>query len=75
MEIDPNAFQEAFQASRSHPGMGSLKLSVQWNPYECEWVAEIDYSDNTRYVATGGTATDALQNVTRKLQDNPPKRD
>lgn len=74
-QIDPQAFQNAFKAARSYPGMGSLKLTVQFNPYECEWEwkALIDFSDNSKYEGSGNTSKLALDEAASKVHDNPPK--
>lgn len=70
-EIDAQAFEDAFKASRSYPGMGGLTL--KWNPYECNWIAKIDFADNSRYEVIHDNATIALQEVAQKVHANPPR--
>lgn len=43
VDIDPEVFDKAWKASRSYPGMGGLTL--MYNPYECSWIAKIDFSN------------------------------
>lgn len=74
-EIDQEAFQYAFDASRRYAGMGSLALTLLFNPYECVWEykAVIDFSDSTTYTSRAKNSADALRTVGDAVHANPPK--
>jgi hypothetical protein len=56
--LNPNHFNDAYEAARRYPGMGDLKLSS--NPYEGTWKAEISFSDGSRYVEVNKNINMAL---------------
>ena len=54
-------FNQAFDCARSIPGMGSLK--IQFNPYTITWEAEINFSNNVKYLAIDEEVSVALYKV------------
>lgn len=69
-ELGVPEFDEAFKAARSYPGMGSLML--RFDPYHCQWIAEISYSDGTKYAARHADAREALKRATAMHRESPP---
>ena len=39
-------------SARSHSGRGMAAVALRWFPYDCKWVAEASWSNNTRVLST-----------------------
>lgn len=49
-------------------GRGMASAMVKWHPYEDHWIAQVDWSDDSKIVATGPTPIAALQSLREKLE-------
>jgi len=68
-----DSFQDAFEEARGRPGMGSLRFSISFDPYECDWVyeAEINFADNSRYKDKSTDPDECLNNVAEQVRAIP----
>ena len=64
-----NLLEDALAKARSFPGMGAVNLF--WHPYECQWFAKADWSDNSNVTSNGfNEADDALKHLIELLNNH-----
>jgi hypothetical protein len=70
-QVNPEVWDRAIIQMRKYPGMAGIYLKR--NPYTCEWIFKIDWSDSSKYERSDGDINKAILGVVEAMERDADK--